>query len=79
MLDYSGVKRLYFGTEELLRLLSSDAGMTVSATMLFAERAVIPVVATDGFGCAHRVADGTLDIFAGLIYRGRSPVVAVCA
>lgn len=53
--------------------------MTVSATMLFAERAVIPVVATDGFGCAHRVADGTLDIFAGLIYRGRSPVVAVCA
>lgn len=50
--------------------------MKVSETKLFAERVVIPVVATDVVGCAHQCAEGMFDISDDLMYRGRSPSAA---
>ncbi len=59
---------------------------TVSATMIAADAAGIPVFATGGIGGVHRGAlagsggtPGTLDISADLDELARTPVIVVCA
>lgn len=55
------------------------AGTTVSATMILAHAADIPVFATGGIGGVHRGAETTFDISADLVEFGRTPVAVVCA
>jgi pseudouridine-5'-phosphate glycosidase len=57
----------------------ATAGTTVSATMLIAERAGIPIFATGGVGGVHRGAEGTFDISADLVELGRTPTAVICA
>lgn len=57
----------------------ATAGTTVSATMLIAALAGIPVFATGGVGGVHRGAEGTFDISADLVELGRTPTAVVCA
>ncbi|KAG0337627.1 hypothetical protein BG004_007567 [Podila humilis] len=52
---------------------------TVSATMLLAHQARIPVFATGGIGGVHRGYEHTLDASADLTELGRTPVAVVCA
>ncbi|KAF9572116.1 hypothetical protein EC968_010369 [Mortierella alpina] len=52
---------------------------TVSATMLLAHRAGIPIFATGGIGGVHRGYESTLDASADLTELGRTPVAVVCA
>lgn len=56
-----------------------DAGTTVSATMVIAERAGIKVFATGGVGGVHRGAETSFDISADLTELGRTGVAVVCA
>ncbi|GJJ76620.1 pseudouridylate synthase / pseudouridine kinase [Entomortierella parvispora] len=52
---------------------------TVSATMILAHRAGIPVFATGGIGGVHRGYENSLDASADLTELGRTPVAVVCA
>jgi pseudouridine-5'-phosphate glycosidase len=55
------------------------AGTTVSATMIIAAMARIPVFATGGIGGVHRGASETFDVSADLTELARTPVTVVCA
>lgn len=58
------------------------AATTVSATMIAARAAGIPIFATGGIGGVHRGAvgaDGSLDISSDLEELARTPVAVVCA
>ncbi|KAF8977263.1 hypothetical protein BGZ46_007530 [Entomortierella lignicola] len=52
---------------------------TVSATMILAHRAGIPVFATGGIGGVHRGYEVSMDASADLTELGRTPVAVVCA
>ncbi|KAG0005717.1 hypothetical protein BGZ80_009623 [Entomortierella chlamydospora] len=52
---------------------------TVSATMILAHRAGIPVFATGGIGGVHRGYETSMDASADLTELGRTPVAVVCA
>jgi pseudouridine-5'-phosphate glycosidase len=52
---------------------------TVSATLLLAQAAGIPVLATGGIGGVHRAAQQTFDVSADLVQLSRSRVSVVCA
>mmetsp|Transcript_272 Transcript_272/g.897 ORF Transcript_272/g.897 Transcript_272/m.897 type:complete len:321 (+) Transcript_272:52-1014(+) len=56
-----------------------NGATTVSATMLLAHSAGIPVFVTGGIGGVHRGAEETWDISADLTELGRTPVCVVCA
>ncbi len=52
---------------------------TVSATMIAAHRAGIPLFATGGIGGVHRGVEQTMDVSADLTELGRTPVCVVAA
>ncbi|BFZ11177.1 hypothetical protein BsWGS_14216 [Bradybaena similaris] len=54
-----------------------SGGTTVSATMIAAHMAGIPIFATGGIGGVHRGAETSFDISADLTELGRTPVVVV--
>ncbi|XP_010888082.2 pseudouridine-metabolizing bifunctional protein C1861.05 isoform X2 [Esox lucius] len=54
-------------------------GTTVSATMIAAHRAGIPVFVTGGVGGVHRDGENSLDVSADLTELGRTPVAVVSA
>ncbi|XP_032379145.1 pseudouridine-metabolizing bifunctional protein C1861.05 [Etheostoma spectabile] len=54
-------------------------GTTVSATMIAAHRAGIPVFVTGGIGGVHRDGENSLDISADLTELGRTPIAVVSA
>ncbi|KAM9816166.1 uncharacterized protein zgc:136858 [Syngnathus typhle] len=54
-------------------------GTTVSATMIAAQRAGIPVFVTGGIGGVHRDGENSLDISADLTELGRTPIAVVSA
>ncbi|CAE7194383.1 psuG [Symbiodinium sp. CCMP2592] len=56
-----------------------DGATTVSATMIFADKAGIPIFVTGGIGGVHRGADATWDVSADLTELGRTAVCVVCA
>ncbi|TNN00332.1 hypothetical protein fugu_011578 [Takifugu bimaculatus] len=56
-----------------------SGGTTVSATMIAAHRAGIPVFVTGGIGGVHRDGEDTLDISADLTELGRTPIAVVSA
>uniref|UniRef100_A0A3Q3QNX8 Carbohydrate kinase PfkB domain-containing protein n=1 Tax=Monopterus albus TaxID=43700 RepID=A0A3Q3QNX8_MONAL len=56
-----------------------SGGTTVSATMIAAHKAGIPVFVTGGIGGVHRNGDNSLDISADLTELGRTPIAVVCA
>lgn len=56
-----------------------NGGTTVSATMLIAHAANIPIMATGGIGGVHRGAETTFDISTDLMELGRTPVAVVCS
>ncbi|XP_077423258.1 uncharacterized protein LOC144053087 isoform X2 [Vanacampus margaritifer] len=56
-----------------------SGGTTVSATMIAAHRAGIPVFVTGGIGGVHRDGENSLDISADLTELGRTPVAVVSA
>jgi pseudouridine-5'-phosphate glycosidase len=59
--------------------LRQDGATTVSATMLLAARAGIPIFVTGGIGGVHRGAEVSMDISADLTELGRTPVTVICA
>lgn len=56
-----------------------SGGTTVSGTMLIANQAGIPIMATGGIGGVHRQVDLSMDISADLKELGRTPVAVVCS
>ncbi|XP_054886583.1 uncharacterized protein zgc:136858 isoform X2 [Poeciliopsis prolifica] len=56
-----------------------SGGTTVSATIIAAHRAGIPVFVTGGIGGVHRDGQNSLDISADLTELGRTPVAVVSA
>lgn len=56
-----------------------NGGTTVSATMLIAHAANIPIMATGGIGGVHRGAEMTFDISTDLTELGCTPVAVVCS
>ncbi|GFN86597.1 pseudouridine-5'-phosphate glycosidase [Plakobranchus ocellatus] len=54
-----------------------SGGMTVSATMIAARMAGIPIFATGGIGGVHRGAESSFDVSADLTELGRTPVAVV--
>lgn len=54
-----------------------NGGTTVSATMLIASKAGIPIFVTGGIGGVHRGAETTFDVSADLTELGRTPVAVV--
>ncbi len=56
-----------------------DGATTVTTTMMLAELAGIPVMATGGIGGVHRGAQQTMDVSAALEELASSPVLVVCA
>jgi pseudouridine-5'-phosphate glycosidase len=52
---------------------------TVSATMILAHRADIPVFATGGIGGVHRGVTDSMDISADLFELSATPVATICA
>lgn len=56
-----------------------NGGTTVSATMLIAHAAGIPIMATGGIGGVHRGAELTFDISTDLTELGRTPIAVVCS
>ncbi|KAG8012781.1 Pseudouridine-metabolizing bifunctional protein C1861.05 [Nibea albiflora] len=56
-----------------------SGGTTVSATMIAAHRARIPVFVTGGIGGVHRDGENSLDISADLTELGRTPIAVVSA
>ncbi|XP_066580345.1 uncharacterized protein LOC136771750 isoform X4 [Amia ocellicauda] len=58
---------------------SLSGGTTVSATMIAAHRAGIPVFVTGGVGGVHRGGQTTMDVSADLTELGRTPITVVSA
>ncbi|XP_078023897.1 uncharacterized protein LOC117261663 [Epinephelus lanceolatus] len=56
-----------------------SGGTTVSATMIAAHRAGIPVFVTGGIGGVHRGGENSLDISADLTELGKTPIAVVSA
>nr|XP_043892086.1 pseudouridine-metabolizing bifunctional protein C1861.05 [Solea senegalensis] len=56
-----------------------SGGTTVSATMIAAHRAGIPVFVTGGIGGVHRDGENSLDISADLTELGRTPIAVISA
>ncbi|NXY73863.1 YOW5 protein, partial [Glareola pratincola] len=56
-----------------------SGGTTVSATMIAAHKAGIPVFVTGGIGGVHRGGENSLDVSADLTELGRTPVAVVSA
>ncbi|XP_037538945.1 pseudouridine-metabolizing bifunctional protein C1861.05 [Nematolebias whitei] len=56
-----------------------SGGTTVSATMIAAHRAGIPVFVTGGIGGVHRDGQNSLDISADLTELGKTPIAVVSA
>ncbi|XP_029379574.1 pseudouridine-metabolizing bifunctional protein C1861.05 [Echeneis naucrates] len=56
-----------------------SGGTTVSATMIAAHQAGIPVFVTGGIGGVHRDGEKSLDISADLTELGRTPIAVVSA
>ncbi|KAM4734604.1 uncharacterized protein FYW61_007649 [Anableps anableps] len=56
-----------------------SGGTTVSATMIAAHKAGIPVFVTGGIGGVHRDGQNSLDISADLTELGRTPIAVVSA
>ncbi|XP_015246498.1 PREDICTED: pseudouridine-metabolizing bifunctional protein C1861.05-like [Cyprinodon variegatus] len=56
-----------------------SGGTTVSATMIAAHRAGIPVFVTGGIGGVHRDGQNSLDISADLTELGRTPIAVISA
>uniref|UniRef100_A0A8C4IJH8 Zgc:136858 n=1 Tax=Dicentrarchus labrax TaxID=13489 RepID=A0A8C4IJH8_DICLA len=56
-----------------------SGGTTVSATMIAAHRAGVPVFVTGGIGGVHRDGENSLDISADLTELGRTPIAVVSA
>ncbi|XP_072291752.1 uncharacterized protein [Eucyclogobius newberryi] len=56
-----------------------SGGTTVSATMIAAHRAGIPVFVTGGIGGVHQDGENSLDISADLTELGRTPIAVVSA
>uniref|UniRef100_A0A3Q3T1L6 Zgc:136858 n=2 Tax=Mastacembelus armatus TaxID=205130 RepID=A0A3Q3T1L6_9TELE len=56
-----------------------SGGTTVSATMIVAHQAAIPVFVTGGIGGVHRDGENSLDISADLTELGRTPTAVICA
>ncbi|KAK5604567.1 hypothetical protein CRENBAI_015323 [Crenichthys baileyi] len=56
-----------------------SGGTTVSATMIAAHRAGVPVFVTGGIGGVHRNGQNSLDISADLTELGRTPIAVVSA
>lgn len=56
-----------------------NGGTTVSATMLLAHKAGIPIFVTGGIGGVHRGAESTMDISSDLTELGRTPVTVISA
>ncbi|XP_074042893.1 pseudouridine-5'-phosphate glycosidase isoform X2 [Leptinotarsa decemlineata] len=54
-----------------------NGGTTVSATIIAATKAGIPIFATGGIGGVHRGAESTFDISADLIELGRSKIAVI--
>lgn len=63
----------------LILARKQDGATTVSATMIIAQMANIPVFATGGIGGVHRGAEITMDISADLEELSRTSVAVVCA
>ena len=63
----------------VLSLPDAVGATTVSATMILANLAKIPVFVTGGIGGVHRGATESMDISADLTELGRTPVTVVCA
>jgi len=59
--------------------LRQNGATTVSATMLLAHMAGIPLFVTGGIGGVHRGAEDSWDVSADLTELGRTPVCVVCA
>ncbi|XP_076588822.1 uncharacterized protein LOC143321944 [Chaetodon auriga] len=56
-----------------------SGGTTVSATMIAAHRAGIPVFVTGGIGGVHRDGENSLDVSADLTELGRTPIAVISA
>lgn len=56
-----------------------SGGTTVSATMIAAHQAGIPVFVTGGIGGVHRDGENSLDVSADLTELGRTPITVVSA
>uniref|UniRef100_A0A8C5PMY7 Carbohydrate kinase PfkB domain-containing protein n=1 Tax=Leptobrachium leishanense TaxID=445787 RepID=A0A8C5PMY7_9ANUR len=56
-----------------------SGGSTVSATMIAAKSAGIPIFVTGGIGGVHRDGEKTMDISADLTELGRTPVAVISA
>eukprot|EP00899_Mesostigma_viride_P017207 jgi/Mesvir1/25488/Mv24026-RA.1 len=56
-----------------------DGATTVSATMLLASMAGIPLFVTGGIGGVHRDGESTMDVSADLTELGCTPVAVICA
>ncbi|XP_039625986.1 pseudouridine-metabolizing bifunctional protein C1861.05 [Polypterus senegalus] len=56
-----------------------SGGMTVSATMIAAHKAGIPVFVTGGIGGVHLGGETTMDVSADLTELGRTPIAVVSA
>jgi len=59
--------------------MKKNGATTVSATMILASLAKIPVFVTGGIGGVHRGVDETMDISADLIELAQTNVAVVCA
>ncbi len=83
------IELLADGGEEILKIsrrdlgfaisAGRDGGTTVTATMICAAMAGIPVMATGGIGGVHRGAETTMDISADLEELATTRVAVVCA
>ncbi|XP_038553987.1 pseudouridine-metabolizing bifunctional protein C1861.05 isoform X2 [Micropterus salmoides] len=56
-----------------------SGGTTVSATMIAAHQAGVPVFVTGGIGGVHRDGENSLDISADLTELGRTPIAVISA
>ncbi|KAI5673750.1 hypothetical protein M9H77_14114 [Catharanthus roseus] len=56
-----------------------NGATTVSATMVFASMAGIPIFATGGIGGVHRHGENTMDVSSDLTELGKTPVTVISA
>ncbi|XP_071036915.1 uncharacterized protein [Parasteatoda tepidariorum] len=56
-----------------------SGGTTVSATMILAHKAGVPIFATGGIGGVHREGENTMDVSADLYELARTPLTVVSA
>ncbi|PAA89889.1 hypothetical protein BOX15_Mlig000863g1 [Macrostomum lignano] len=56
-----------------------NGGTTVSATLVAARLAGVPVFVTGGIGGVHRHGQDSMDVSADLVQLGRTPIMTVCA